>query len=164
MITLDLAKKLKQNGLRWKPALHDFFAVPDRGMDQRIFVITDMLANLEKILGSQVVAFQGASEWALDYLVTSEAVWIPTESQLRQALIERIPKAEKTGLSLDCSHDACTCRLSFNAENLNFEDQSGAQAYGLALLHVLKNSPRNEEGEEAGGDIWEAGLRGSQEH
>jgi Uri superfamily endonuclease len=118
---------------------------------------------LEKVLGSQVVAFQGASEWALDYLVTSEAVWIPTESQVRQLLLERLSVDGKTILNLACSQKVCTCHLTFKGEEYNFEDQVAAQAYGMALLHVLENSETDEETEEEGKDIWEAGLSGDQE-
>jgi hypothetical protein len=156
MIHLDLAKKLKQNGLQWQPALHDFFAIPDRGMDNRVFVISDMLANIEKLLGSQVVAFQGASEWALDYLVTSEAVWIPSDDQLRQHILERLPAGEGTAIRLDCTPGGCICRLQFQQKNLDFRGEDAGQSYGLALLHILEAShPEQRGGDEPGPDVWE---------
>jgi hypothetical protein len=53
-------------------------------------VISDVQTNIENVFGAQAVAFQGVSEWALDYLVTSEAVWMPTEEQLRRLLEENL--------------------------------------------------------------------------
>src|SRR5512146_2882759 len=100
MISLALAQDLKEAGLSWEPAMHDFFAIPERGMDNRVFVISDIQSTVENLLGSPVVAFQGASEWALDYLVTSEAVWLPTESQLRQALEEILLSGGNQGMAL----------------------------------------------------------------
>ena len=77
MISLKAARKLKEAGLKWEPALHDFFAIPDRGMDERIFVISDMMITLELLSGMEVVSFQGASEWAFDYLLSSVVIWMP---------------------------------------------------------------------------------------
>jgi hypothetical protein len=161
MINLELARKLKQNGLQWKPTLHDFFAIPDRGMDQRVFVISDMLANIEKLLGSQVVAFQGASEWALDYLVTSEAVWIPNDDQLRQNILERLPAGEDTMLGLNCTPSGCTCRLPHQGKSLDFPGETAGQSYGLALLHLLEASASDQEGDDnSGKDVWEQWASG----
>jgi hypothetical protein len=161
MINIELARKLKQNGLQWKPALHDFFAIPDRGMDQRIFVISDMLTNIEKLLGSQVVAFQGASEWALDYLVTSEAVWMPSEEQLRQNILEKLNAGEETVLGLDCTPARCTCRLYYKGQKLEFQGENAGQSYGLALLHILEAlPPEQQERDEPDQDIWEKWATG----
>ena len=46
MISLHLARKLKAAGLVWQATTNDFFAVPDRGMDERLFVLSDMQATL----------------------------------------------------------------------------------------------------------------------
>ena len=90
MISLSLARKLKQAGLLWQASVNDFFAIPDRGMDDRVFVIADLLANLDIFRGWPVVTFHGTAEWALDYILTAEVIWLPTESQLRQALLDMI--------------------------------------------------------------------------
>ena len=74
MISLDTALELKGAGLVWVPQILDFFAIPDRNMDDRVFVISDMLVTVDILQGMQVVSFQGSSEWALDYLVTTNAV------------------------------------------------------------------------------------------
>lgn len=140
MITLNTAQELKAAGLKWSPALHDFFAVPDRGMDHRVFVISDMLTNIENLFGSPVVAFQGASEWALDYLVTSEAVWVPTESQLRQIIEENLLKEQNASLSLSWNMRNYQCEIFIKDRLQTFEDPDAATAYGKALLYIL-NQP-----------------------
>ncbi len=83
MISLPLAKQLKEAGLAWTPARNDFFAIPDRGMDDRIFVITDMFVDAEVLYGQPIVTFHGAAEWALDYMMIADIIWLPTEAHLR---------------------------------------------------------------------------------
>ena len=141
MITLPMALRLKQAGLEWNPQLHDFFAVPERGMDTRVFVISDLQANIEKLFGSEVVAFQGASEWALDYLVTSEAVWMPREDQLREALIAQL---SEPSLKLEFTPEICHLEIRSGSVRLSFDARQVEDVYSLALLQVLaKPTPGN---------------------
>ena len=86
MIELETARKLKTAGLHWEPTQGDRFAVPDRGMDDRVFVINDMATIIEMIQGAEMVTFHGTPEWALDYVYLGEAVWLPDEGQLRELL------------------------------------------------------------------------------
>ena len=163
MISLDLSRQLKQAGLVWKPVLHDFFAIPDRGFDNMRFVISDLHANIEQLLGSQVVAFQGASEWALDYLVTSEAVWMPTETQLRQILQAHLASEPQPAVRLACEPALCRCTIQFKNQSFSFEHPGADQAYAQALLHILSEEPAMPD--DSGGpgnpeDVWEQGLSG----
>jgi hypothetical protein len=134
MISFPMARRLKQAGLKWTPRLHDFFAVPERGMDTKIFVISDLQANIEKLFGSEVVAFQGASEWALDYLITSEAVWMPREEQLREVLLA---SSLETSLHLDCTTEGCHLDVRSGAVEMSLDAQQVGDAYAQALLHIL---------------------------
>jgi hypothetical protein len=161
MIDITFAQQLKQAGLKWKPVLHDFFGIPERGMDGRLFVISEMLVNIDKILGAPVVAFQGASEWALDYLVTSEAVWLPREDQLRSLLQERLD--DEGSLRLELRKGVNRLELSFAGENLGYEEESLSMAYGQALLELLKRSPSAPIETAGDDDIWESGLPGEQD-
>jgi hypothetical protein len=161
MIHLETARQLKQAGLKWQPAQHDFFAIPERGFDERVFVITDMFANIERLLGSQVVAFQGASEWALDYLVTSEAVWMPHEEQLASLLLERLVGEPQPALQLSGSPESFRCQIAYRGQELSFEGADGGQAYAAALLHILEQEPPPPDPDEGGDtpdDVWERGL------
>ena len=145
MISLGLALRLKQAGLKWTPQLNDFFAIPERGMDAHIFVLSDLQASIEKLFGSEVVAFQGASEWALDYLVSSEAVWMPREEQIRAALLELLPEGD-FDLRLDCTRSGCQLQVSNGDMLICSRAQNAADAYAEALLQLLnfdeKTAPR----------------------
>lgn len=140
MIDLETAVKLKEAGLSWRPSLYDFFALPDRQMDEKIFVVSDMLVTVEMLQGRQVVSFQGASEWALDSLVTSEAVWLPSEEQLRQSLEALLIQLGRPELKLISGISGCTCEVNFRGKLLQFDGRTGSQAYASALLHILQEA------------------------
>ena len=99
MISMQLAQELKEAGLVWRMNIHDFFAIPDRNMDGSLFVLSDMMAYMDLIKGWPVVSFHGTSEWALDYILSNEVVWMPTESQLRQELLRLLARRTKSRLS-----------------------------------------------------------------
>lgn len=137
MISLPLARQLKEAGLQWQPALYDFFAIPDRNLDERVFVISDLLATLETLQGQQVVAFQGASEWALDDLATGELIWLPREDQLRQVLEAALLSRGRPELRLDCGLDGCRCTIWVGGRPMTFRGQQAVEAYAAALLYLL---------------------------
>jgi hypothetical protein len=137
MISLETAKKLKEAGLGWQPALHDFFAIPERGMDERVFVIGDMLATVELVQNLPTVCFQGASEWALDSLVVSEAVWLPSESQLRQELENLLLAAGRSGIILQSSLRGYRCEIPASQGWAQFTALDASEAYALAILQML---------------------------
>jgi hypothetical protein len=61
--------------------------VPDRDLDDDVFVLSDMVIESARLPdGTPVLAFNGTTEWALDALESSEAVWVPREDQLRVLL------------------------------------------------------------------------------
>lgn len=98
MLSLELARALREAGLVWEPRPGDAFAVPDRDLDDQVFVLSDMVVQtLHPPDGPPVLAFNGTTEWALDSLEAHEAVWLPREDQLRAALggafqaLERVP-------------------------------------------------------------------------
>ena len=139
MISLELAQTLKVTGLVWRADLHHFFAIPDRGFDDRVFVISDMMANLDLLKGWPIVSFHGAVEWALDYILTTEVVWMPTEAQLRQELEEILLGEPEVLLQLSWQPQGYTCDIRFRGELRNFAAKSASDAYGLALLHILQS-------------------------
>jgi hypothetical protein len=138
MISLDTAQALKSAGLVWKPALLDFFGVPDRQMDEKVFVISDVLVTVEMMQGMEVVAFQGASEWALDSLIASEAVWIPTETQLREALEGILLASGRPELRLSSTLSGYLCEFTFGGQHHSFQSSNASDAYVRGLLFVLK--------------------------
>ena len=84
--------------MRWEPRSGDSFVVPDRDLDEQVFVLSDMVVQtVHPPDGPPVLAFNGTTEWALDSLEAHEAVWLPREDQLRTLLgggfvsLERVP-------------------------------------------------------------------------
>jgi hypothetical protein len=141
MISLDSARRLKAAGLDWTPTLHDFFAIPDRGMDDRVFVISDVSVDVELLKGRSIVTFNGTSEWAMDYEVMSEVVWMPTEEQLRAALDQRLTPGSRPALKLIHAADGYWCEIEFRDQTLAVRGAEASEAYAAALLHVLEHTP-----------------------
>ena len=132
MLSVALAQQLKKAGLEWEPQLHDTFAVPDRGMNERRFVITEVLAYIELFKGSPVVTFHGTAEWALDFILQTEALWVPSETQLREMIAERVDE-----VLLAQTADGYECRIDLQGESLTFTSGDACDAYGSALLQLL---------------------------
>ena len=138
MLSLSLAQQLKKAGLEWQPQLHDMFAIPDRELDDRRFVLTEVMAYIELFRGSPMVTFHGTAEWALDYILQTEAVWIPTESQLR----ERIQQLA-SGLVLKQTAGGYECALDYGCDSLVFGGGGACEVYGSALLQLLWRQDAN---------------------
>jgi hypothetical protein len=141
MLHLSMARRLKAAGLGWAPALHDFFGIPDRGLDDRVFVINDMSVDVELLKGRSIVAFNGTSEWSLDYEMTTELVWLPTEAQLRETLEHRLRAELQPALSLVSALDTHQCMIRFQGQSLTFDATDASEAYAAALLHILEQEP-----------------------
>ncbi|WP_420644056.1 pilus assembly protein CpaE [Candidatus Leptofilum sp.] len=138
MISQALARQLKEAGLVWRTSVHDFFAIPDRDLDGRIFVLSDMMVTMELLRGWPAMVFHGTSEWALDYLLTHEAVWLPTESQLREKLEEELTARNGRFQQLQRQGKAYSCEISLNGAAEQFTAVDPSEAYALALLKLLQ--------------------------
>jgi hypothetical protein len=130
VISVELARRLLAAGLRWEPAEGDRFVLPDLDMDERVFTISEMVVEVRQAAASQVIAFNGTTEWALDAVERAEAVWLPREAQLRDAL-------GATLLALVRTDDGWRCTLRVGGELVEVEHRDAAECYGLALLRVL---------------------------
>lgn len=141
MLSLSSAQQLKQAGLDWTPALHDFFAIPDRGFDNQVFVISDVFAIVERLRGHLAVTFHGSAEWALDHLFVADLVWLPTEAQLREQLEQRLAVEGQPEMKLSYTQDVYTCELRIRGEWLRFTASDASEAYAAALSYVLGGDP-----------------------
>lgn len=139
MLSLSIARKLKQAGLEWTPKRNDFFAVPDRDMDDEVFVITPMSITVTFWRGREVITFQGSFEWALDYIVLAEVVWLPTEAQLREELERRLLREESPSVQLRSTRDGYVCTIAFQGSRHSFEAFGASESYAIALLHVMEH-------------------------
>jgi hypothetical protein len=87
VLSLELAVALRDAGVPWHPAPGDAFVVPDRDLDEHVFVLSDMVVQqVQPPDGPAILAFNGTTEWALDSLEAHEAIWLPREDQLRALL------------------------------------------------------------------------------
>jgi hypothetical protein len=86
VISRKLAERLRDAGLGWQPTAGDRFVVPDRDMDDDVFVVSDMVVDVHDLPGGRVIGFNGTVEWALDSILAAEVVWLPREDQLRDRL------------------------------------------------------------------------------
>lgn len=137
MIDVDLALKLRRAGLAWQPAERDCFTIPDTQFEGQVFSLNQLQANVGLLKGQPAITFHGSSEWALDYLLASDAVWVPSETQLREA-VERLVGPDAP-LALERVAGGYRCVVGGRA----FEAASAERAYAGALLAILeeRNGP-----------------------
>jgi len=89
VISRELAAALRDAGLMWTPTKGDWFVIPDHGLDELEFVVSDMVIETRRMaFDRQMLSFNGTTEWAMDTLAASEALWLPREDQLREILGE----------------------------------------------------------------------------
>ena len=130
MLDLRMARELKDAGLTWKPGAGDRFAIPDRDLDDEIFVLSNMTIEVHNLPDGRVIGFNGTTEWALDDVEMDEAIWLPREDQLRELLgvTFRSLRRDETGYAVD---------LDLLGEARTFSAATPEVAYAEALLHLL---------------------------
>lgn len=136
VITLDLAVQLRKAGLTWTPASGDRFAIPDRELDNEVFVISEMTIEPQQLDTGGIVRFNGTTEWALDSIAQSEVVWLPRESQLRALLGEAFVRLEAVpdGLVVVLKDQ------EYDGQGARHVDIDAERAYARALLAVLRRN------------------------
>ena len=140
MIDIELARRLKRAGLEWQPSERDCFMVPDRGMDDQVFVVNRLTTLIQSYHGQPTVTFHGTSEWALDDVLLTEVIWLPSESQLRETIAGRIgPDAP---LRLDRTARGYRCQIGDADRLLEFDAAQAEDAYALGLLALLEGANR----------------------
>ena len=134
MISVELARALREAGLVWHPRRGDAFMVPERDLDDHVFVLSDMVIEQQEVPdGPPILAFNGTTEWALDSLEARDAVWLPREDQLRDLLGDTFVSLERTGGPVGGYAVAL-------ADGVRHVDVDPADAYARALLLNLGGS------------------------
>jgi hypothetical protein len=96
VLTSRAARALRDAGLVWRPAAGDRFVGPDHDLDDQVFLVSPMVVEVREVPdGPPILAFNGTTEWALDSLQVTEAVWLPREDQLRTLLGEAFVSLER---------------------------------------------------------------------
>ncbi|MFB9235283.1 pilus assembly protein CpaE [Plantactinospora siamensis] len=131
MISFELARRLRDAGLAWRPAPGDRFAIPDRDLDDETFVLSQMTIEVHQLPDGPVLGFNGTTEWALDDIEQDEALWLPREDQLREML-------GGTFRRLDRAAEGYRVALTLPAGELELTHEDPAEAYGEALLRLIE--------------------------
>ena len=133
MITVATARALRDSGVRWDPAPGDRFVIADRDMDEDVFTLSDMTIEVHEFPGERIIGFNGTTEWALDSVEMQQSVWLPSETQLRELLAGTFRSLERDG-------DRWRVRVEINGTPHTSEHEDAAEAYALALLHLVTGS------------------------
>ncbi len=133
-----MAQQLRLHGLIWTPVAGDRFVVPERGIDDDIFVVSDMTVEVHDLPTGRIIGFNGTTEWALDSLELPEVLWLPRESQLRELL-----GAAFVRLELDAEGFRVVIQSTGDEVGAPLEPHvapDAEDAYAAALLSVLAAS------------------------
>lgn len=131
MISTDLALALRDAGLVWHPASGDRFQLDEPEFEADVFTVSEMTIEPRTYPTGTILAFNGTTEWALDSVALEDALWLPREDQLRELLRGAFRRLERLA-------DTHRVDIEFAGERRSFEHPQPEDAYGLALLAVLR--------------------------
>ena len=137
MLTIDLARRLRDAGLTWTPSAGDRFLLPVAGMEEEVFVISDHTVDVHHFKTGDVIGFNGTTEWALDSVEQDKAVWLPREDQLRHLLGDAFVTLEQ----LDGGYAVSLRHADGSLER--HADIEAERAYARALLATLSQDARD---------------------
>ena len=135
MISTALAAALRDAGLVWTPTSGDAFQISGPDFEGDVFTVSDMTIEAHTYSSGTVLGFNGTTEWALDSVALDDALWLPREDQLRDAL---------AGTFLDLRREVAdrvryTVTTLVDGAQARVESEDPAEAYGLALLALLRS-------------------------
>jgi hypothetical protein len=134
MVSLELARRLRDSGVKWTPSSGDRFVVVDRDMDGEVFVLSNMTVEVHQFPHGEVIGFNGTTEWALDSIDQKESVWLPSETQLRRLLGRTFQRLELVG-------DDWRVTITVGGQTTSVQHPDADEAYGLALLGLVTGAP-----------------------
>jgi hypothetical protein len=130
MISMQLARALRDSGLVWHPRRGDDFRIDRVEADEEVYTLSDMTVEAHEFASGTVLGFNGTTEWALDSVALDDALWLPREDQLRDIL-------RSSFLNLARSDDGFTVTAVIDGETRYFRSDVAADAYARALLALL---------------------------
>jgi hypothetical protein len=134
MIDTALAQALQSAGLRWRPQNGDWFCVCD---ETDAWLIAPSGVELGMLDGRPVLMFHGASEWAFDTVWAGDVIWLPSASQLQDALLQAL--GADASVTLDITPTGSRCRAQCGDWRYEASASDVADAFGAVLLAVLQN-------------------------
>jgi hypothetical protein len=135
VISVETARLLRDAGVRWQPSSGDLFVVVDRGMDNDVFVLSEMTVEVHRLGDDRkVIGFNGTTEWALDSVEDQDALWLPRENQLRELLAGTFRALRRVDGEWQVD-------IEVNGEPASVRHSDTEEAYGLALLQLVTGEP-----------------------
>ena len=131
MISIELARALRDSGLEWRPQVGDSFIIDRVEADADVFYLSDLTIEAHEFSTGTVLGFNGTTEWALDSVALEDALWLPREDQLRELL-------RATFRALRRRADTHEVEIEVRGETLTFEHPQPEDAYALAVLELLR--------------------------
>ncbi|RKR76120.1 pilus assembly protein CpaE [Frondihabitans australicus] len=129
MISVALARDLREAGLRWHPVPGDRFTIDGDEFGDEVFTISEMTIEAHDYSGTTVLGFNGTTEWALDSVEADDSLWLPREDQMRTLLGPSFRSLTRVG-------DGFTVA----ARDGDHTDADAENAYGKALLAYITAS------------------------
>jgi hypothetical protein len=126
MISVELARSLRDAGLRWHPDTGD-----KPGVDEDVYTVSEMTVERHDHPTSTVLGFNGTTEWALDSVTAEESLWLPREDQLRDLLGPAFVGLTRTVSPAGGAVHTVTARI--DDVDRTFAAADPAMAYGAAL-------------------------------
>ena len=135
------------------PAAGDRFVLPVAGMEEDVFVISDLTVDVHHFTTGDVIGFNGTTEWALDSVEQDKVIWLPREDQLRELLGETfvaleqldggyavsVRRARRRGRA-PCRHRRRARLRPGRARALSDDAPEGEQAVGRSRRHASRRS------------------------
>ncbi len=132
MISTPLAAALRDAGLRWRPAPGDRFVLPGLDLDDEVFTLSEMTIEAHQYATGTILGFNGTTEWALDSVAQEDALWLPSEEQLRGRLGTTF-----VSLAATAPHHFAVTTLSSAGLRTTYRADDASDAYAMALLDLI---------------------------
>ncbi len=133
MISTELATRLRDAGLVWRPADGDRFRIDAPDLAADVFTVSTMTIEALDFPTGTVLGFNGTTEWALDSVAIEDTLWLPREDQLRDLLRSTFRELRRTPEGFEVEVELLGERRTYVAAD-------AAEAYGQALLALVERS------------------------
>lgn len=130
MISTESARALREAGLVWRPRSGDRFQLDEPEFEADVFTVSDMTIEPRAYPTGTILAFNGTTEWALDSVALEDALWLPSEEQLREML-------RSTFRTLRRLPDTYAVEIVAGGDTRVFTHPEPADAYALAVMALL---------------------------
>ncbi|MBT1672674.1 pilus assembly protein CpaE [Curtobacterium flaccumfaciens] len=130
MIAVELARSLRDAGLRWHPETGDRFVIDKPGIDHDVYTVSEMTVERHDSPSGTILGFNGTTEWALDSVTATESLWLPREDQLRELLGPSFIGLTRVQVG---GRVVFTVTATIGGADRSFASEVPAIAYGQAL-------------------------------